>query len=102
MWFKGKTVSENSIFMQLTQLLDKNNAKYRVMEHPQQGNRKKWQKYVAHSLGKGQRTSMPCKGNGVRQHVLAILPADKQADLNKVATAIGGTRASLASPKGSR
>ena len=38
------------------------------------------------------------KGNGIKQHVLAILPADKQADLSAVAHGIGGTRASLASP----
>jgi Ala-tRNA(Pro) deacylase len=38
------------------------------------------------------------KGNGIKQHVLAILPADQQADLSKVAKAVGGRRASLASP----
>lgn len=38
------------------------------------------------------------KGNGIKQHVLAILPADQQADLSALAHDIGGTRASLASP----
>ncbi|HDL6204359.1 TPA: YbaK/prolyl-tRNA synthetase associated domain-containing protein, partial [Mannheimia haemolytica] len=38
------------------------------------------------------------KGNGVKQAVLAILPADYQADLTKIAEHLGGLRASLASP----
>lgn len=38
------------------------------------------------------------KGNGIKQYVLAVLPADRQADLSKVAAAVGGRRASLASP----
>ncbi len=38
------------------------------------------------------------KGNGVNQHVLAILAADRQADLASPARHIGGSKASLASP----
>ena len=38
------------------------------------------------------------KGNGVKQAVLVILPADQQSDLSKVAAYLGGTKASLASP----
>ena len=38
------------------------------------------------------------KGNGIKQTVLAILPADRQADLSKIAEYLGGTKASLASP----
>ncbi|KGI83349.1 prolyl-tRNA synthetase, partial [Exiguobacterium mexicanum] len=86
--------------MQLTQLLNKNNAKYRVMEHPTAGKSEEVAKIRGTQLGQGAK-GLVChvKGNGIRQHVLAILPADKQADLNKIALAIGGTRASLASPK---
>lgn len=50
-------------------------------------------------LGQGAKALLcHVKGNGIKQHVLAILPADKQADLSAVAHGIGGTRASLASP----
>ena len=38
------------------------------------------------------------KGNGVKQYVLAVLPADKQADLARLAAALGGRRAGLCSP----
>ena len=39
------------------------------------------------------------KGNGVKQYVLAVLPADQQADLKKLAHALGATRAGLCSPE---
>jgi len=97
---KGTVVSESPIFIQLTQLLDKQNARYRVMEHPTAGKSEEVAKIRGTQLGQGAK-GLVChvKGNGIRQHVLAILPADKQADLTKIAHAIGGTRASLASPK---
>ena len=93
-------MSENSIFTQLTQLLDNNSAKYRVVEHPTAGKSEEVAKIRGTELGQGAK-ALVChvKGNGIRQYVLAILPADKQAELSKVAAAMGGTRASLASPK---
>ena len=50
-------------------------------------------------LGQGAK-ALVCKvkGNGVKQAVLVILPADQQSDLSKVAAYLGGTKASLASP----
>jgi Ala-tRNA(Pro) deacylase len=51
------------------------------------------------ALGQGAK-ALVCKvkGNGVNQHVLAILAADRQADLASLARHIGGSKASLASP----
>ncbi|EKT58348.1 hypothetical protein OO7_06489 [Providencia sneebia DSM 19967] len=91
---------DKPIFSQLTELLDKHQAKYRVMAHPTAGKSEEVAKIRGTQLGQGAK-GLVChvKGNGIRQHVLAILPADKQADLSKIAVAIGGTRASLASPK---
>ena len=93
-------MSDKDVFTQLTQLLNSQNAKYRVMEHPTAGKSEEVAKIRGTQLGQGAK-GLVChvKGNGVRQHVLAILPADQQADLSKIAKAIGGTRASLASPK---
>ncbi|HHR6334744.1 TPA: YbaK/prolyl-tRNA synthetase associated domain-containing protein [Providencia alcalifaciens] len=93
-------MSDNDVFTQLTQLLNSQNAKYRVMEHPTAGKSEEVAKIRGTQLGQGAK-GLVChvKGNGVRQHVLAILPADQQADLSKIAKAIGGTRASLANPK---
>lgn len=89
-----------TIFEQLTTLLNDNHANYRVMEHPSAGRSEEVAKIRGTQLGQGAK-GLVChiKGNGIKQHVLAILPADKQADLAKLAIKIGGTRASLASPK---
>ena len=92
-------MSDNDIFSKLTQLLTEHQARYRVMEHVTGGKSEEVAKIRGTQLGQGAK-GLVChvKGNGLRQHVLAILPADKQADLAKIAKAIGGTRASLASP----
>ncbi|MEQ4923835.1 YbaK/prolyl-tRNA synthetase associated domain-containing protein [Proteus hauseri] len=89
-----------TIFEQLTSLLDDNHATYRVVEHSTAGRSEEVAKIRGTQLGQGAK-GLVChvKGNGIKQHVLAILPADKQADLAKLAIQIGGTRASLASPK---
>ncbi|KAF0859826.1 hypothetical protein Y888_09220 [Mixta calida B021323] len=89
----------NSTFHQLITLLDKHQARYRLIEHAPEG------KCAAVAQLRGTHPkqgakALVChvKGNGIKQYVLAVLPADCQADLSKVASAVGGTRASLASP----
>lgn len=86
-------------FARLTALLDEHQARYRVVEHPMAGKSEEVAKIRGTQLGQGAK-ALVChvKGNGVKQHVLAILPADQQADLSALAHGIGGTRASLASP----
>ena len=48
-------------------------------------------------LGQGAK-ALVCvvKGGGAKRYVLAVLPADYKADLQLIAHALGGTRASLA------
>lgn len=86
-------------FQKLTALLDEQKARYRVMEHPSAGKSEEVAKIRGTELGQGAK-ALVCKvkGNGVKQAVLAILPADYQADLSKIAEHLGGLRASLASP----
>lgn len=88
-----------SIFEKLCALLDFQRARYRVVEHASAGRSQDVAAQRGTQLGQGAK-ALVChvKGNGVRQHVLAVLPADKQADLARLALGIGGTRASLASP----
>ena len=88
-----------STFDQLTALLDGQQARYRVMEHAAMGKCEDVAALRGTALGQGAK-ALVChvKGNGVKQHVLAVLPADKQADLSRLASALGGLRASLASP----
>jgi len=80
-------------------LLDQHQARYRLMEHQATGKCEAVAAIRGTAVGQGAK-ALVChvKGNGVKQHVLAVLPADQQADLSKVAAAVGGRRASLASP----
>lgn len=86
-------------FRQLTALLDSHQARYRVVEHSSAGKSEEVAKIRGTEIGQGAK-ALVCKvkGNGVKQAVLAILPADYQADLTKIAEYLGGLRASLASP----
>ena len=82
-------------FEKLTALLDEHQARYRVVEHPTAGKSEEVAKIRGTELGQGAK-ALVCKvkGNGVKQAVLVILPADQQSDLSKVAAYL----ASLASP----
>ncbi|ECZ8430710.1 YbaK/prolyl-tRNA synthetase associated domain-containing protein [Salmonella enterica] len=77
----------------LVALLTQENARYRVVNHEAVS------EIRGTALGQGAK-ALVCKvkGNGVNQHVLAILAADQQADLSQLASHLGGLRASLASP----
>lgn len=83
----------------LIALLDQQQARYTLMEHEPTGKCEDVAAIRGTEVGQGAK-ALVCnvKGNGVRQHVLAVLSADCQADLARVASAVGGTRASLASP----
>ena len=83
-------------FEKLTALLDKHQAHYRVVEHPTAGKSEEVAKIRGTELGQGAK-ALVCKvkGNGVKQAVLVILPADQQSDLSKVAAYLGGNRPRL-------
>lgn len=86
-------------FQQVVALLEQNQARYRVVEHLSAGKSEDVAKLRGTELGQGAK-ALVCtlKGNGVKQTVLAILPADRQADLAKIAAAFGAHKASLSSP----
>ena len=88
-----------STFEKLTALLDSHQAHYKVMEHKATGKCEEVAAIRGTAVGQGAK-ALVChvKGNGQKQYVLAVLPADQQADLSKVARAVGGLRTSLASP----
>lgn len=94
-----KLMQTPSIFSQLCARLDRGQARYRVVEHASAGRSEEVAAQRGTALGQGAK-ALVChvKGNGLRQHVLAVLPADCQADLQRLAQGLGGTRASLASP----
>lgn len=76
-------------------------ARFRVLRHAAGGTSSQSVADIRGTeLGQGAK-ALCCvlKGNGIKKHVLAVLPADKQADLNKLATHFGARRAALASPR---
>lgn len=86
-------------FEKLTALLDQNHARYRVVEHSSAGKSEDVAKIRGTQIGQGAK-ALVCtlKGNGVKQTILAVLPADQQADLDKIAANFGVKKASLSSP----
>ncbi|WP_168415817.1 YbaK/EbsC family protein [Erwinia amylovora] len=71
-----------STFEKLTALLNRHQARYRIVEHKATGKCAEVAALRGTELGQGAK-ALVChvKGNGVKQHVLAVLPADKQANL---------------------
>lgn len=89
-----------NVLDQLVERFSAGGARFRVMHHEACGTSSKSVSEIRGTeLGQGAK-ALCCtvKGNGVKKHVLAILPADMQADLTKLAQAFGARRASLASP----
>lgn len=84
---------------QLITLLTGQGARFRVMEHEAVGKCEAVSEIRGTDLRQGAK-ALVCKvkGNGVKKHILAILAADLQADLSKLASHFGGLKASLASP----
>lgn len=91
-------MSENT-FNQLTAFFNQHQARYRVVLHSSAGKSEEVAKIRGTEIGQGAK-ALVCKvkGNGIKQAVLAVLPADYQADLAQIASHLGGTKASLASP----
>lgn len=90
---------ESVTHQRLIALLSQEGANFRVVTHEAVGKCEAVSEIRGTALGQGAK-ALVCKvkGNGVNQHVLAILAADQQADLSQLASHIGGLRASLASP----
>ena len=88
-----------STHQQLLELLNRSDARFRVIEHEAVGKCEAVSEIRGTALGQGAK-ALVCKvkGHGVNQHVVAILAADQQADLARLAEHIGGSKASLASP----
>ncbi len=92
-------IKGEKVHQQLVNLLEENQARYRVVSHVAAGKCEEVSTIRGTELGQGAK-ALVCKvkGNGLKLHVLAILAADKQADLSLLAQHLGGLKASLASP----
>ncbi|MDU5713637.1 MAG: YbaK/prolyl-tRNA synthetase associated domain-containing protein [Citrobacter freundii] len=76
----------NATHQRLISLLSEQGATYRVVSHEAVGKCEAVSEIRGTALGQGAK-ALVCKvkGNGVNQHVLAILSADQQADLSLLA-----------------
>lgn len=89
----------SDIHQRLINLLTAEAAEFRVIDHEPVGKCEAVSALRGTALGQGAK-ALVCKvkGNGINQHLLAVLAADQQADLSLLAQRVGGLRASLASP----
>jgi len=92
-------VTGTTTHQQLISLLIEQGARFRVMEHEAVGKCEAVSEIRGTDIRQGAK-ALVCKvkGNGVKKHILAILAADRQADLSLLARHFGGLKASLASP----
>jgi Uncharacterized conserved protein, COG2606 len=92
-------IASRDVHQHLLTLLEQQQARFQVVEHDAFRKCQSVNEIRGTALGQGAK-ALVCKikGNGVKKHVLAILAADLQADLSRLAHHFGGLKASLASP----
>lgn len=87
------------IFNHLKQLLEEQNANFRVIEHPPEGKSQSVAQIRGTAEEQGAK-AMLCKSkHDPNVFVLAVLPGNKRLDFHKVASAVGIRKATLASPE---
>ena len=87
------------MFDRIDTLLRDSGARYRVIQHPAEGNSERVAQIRGTEVGQGAK-AMLCRVKELPdQLVLAILPGDRKVDFKKVALAVGGKKASFASPE---
>lgn len=92
-------IASRQIHQHLVDLLDRQQATFRVIAHEPIGKCEAVSEIRGTALGQGAKALLcKIKGNGLKLHVLAVLAADQQADLSRLANQLGGLKASLASP----
>ncbi len=92
-------IASRNVHQHLVNLLQQHHARFRVVEHEAVGKCEAVSEIRGTALGQGAKALLcKIKGNGVKMPVLAILAADLQADLSRLAQHFGGSKASLASP----
>ena len=87
------------MFERIDILLQESGARYRVIRHPAEGSSERVAQVRGTQVSQGAK-AMLCRVKELPgQLVLAILPGDRKVDFRKVAQAVGGKKASFASPE---
>lgn len=87
------------VFEHLQALLQQHHIPFQLLRHPEAGRSVEVAAIRGTAVSQGAK-ALVCRvkiSSNQRKHVLAVFPADKQADLDAIARAAGGKKASLAS-----
>jgi Ala-tRNA(Pro) deacylase len=84
------------VFERLVAVLEANQARFRIIEHPAEGRSEIVAELRGTKPGQGAK-AMFCRSMGT--FVLAVLPGDRKLDFRKVADAVGKRKAGLATPE---
>lgn len=94
----SSTEAAPPVFERLVALLEAEGARFRVIRHPAEGGSEKVAAIRGTEPGQGAK-AMLCRVKELPEAlVLAILPGDRKVDFAKVAAAVGGRKASFATP----
>ena len=96
--FGFSTLPENYVFDRLESLLSEENARFRVIRHPAEGNSERVAAIRGTQVGQGAKAMLCRAKDQPGTLVLAVLPGDRKVDFRKVAQAVGSKKVSLASP----
>jgi Ala-tRNA(Pro) deacylase len=87
------------MFERIDALLREAGARYRVIRHPAEGSSERVAQVRGTQVGQGAKAMLCRVKEPPGLLVLAILPGDRRVDFKKVAQAVNGKTASLASPE---
>ena len=87
------------MFDRIVALLDTGNARYRIINHPAEGNSERVAEIRGTRVSQGAKAMLCRIKDQPDVLVLAILPGDQKVDFKKVAQSVGGTKASFAAPE---
>lgn len=87
------------MFDQLKKLLQTNNARFRVVEHPAEGQSEKVAAIRGTEVGQGAKAMLCQSKDDAGKLILAILPGDQKIDFKKLATAVQVKKTSFAAPE---
>ena len=92
-------MDSDSAYEKLIRLLDENGARYRLIDHPPEGRTE----LVSPMRGNALHQAAKCIivmvkiGKKITKYVLAVVPGDRRADLNKIKSLFNGTYVAFAS-----
>ncbi len=87
---------DEAMFECLRKMLEAENAFFRVIEHPAEGNSHKVAEIRGTEVGQGAKAMLCRLADEAGQFVLAVLPGDERVDFAKVAVAVGARKVKLA------